>query len=98
MSVDIAVSALAAALRAGSTETETTEITRLRTYASAAIDEYADAAPVAIKNEACVRLCAYLYDTPQAWRGNVYADALRNSGAASMLAPYRVRRAGRCEV
>lgn len=96
--IDITVSALAAAIRADETVTEiTAEVTRLRSTASAMIEKYADAAPVSIKNEACVRLCGYWYDAPQASRGAAYADAFANSGAKAMLAPYRSRRAGLCE-
>ena len=38
-------------------------------------------------------LCGYLFDMPEAARGDAYANALRNSGAARMLLPYRVHRA-----
>ena len=36
----------------------------------------------------------YLYDQPSAAGGAGYANAIRNSGAAPMLLPYRVHRAG----
>ena len=46
-----------------------------------------------VHNESVVRLAGYLFDQPNAGRGVAYA-ALRNSGAAAILLPYRVRRAG----
>ena len=39
-------------------------------------------------------LSGYLFDQPNAGRGSTYANALRNSGAAAILMPYRVHRAG----
>ena len=48
-------------------------------------------------NEAVRRLGGYLFDQPEAGRGDAYANAMRNSGAARMLLPYRVHRAGYAE-
>ena len=45
-------------------------------------------------NEAVRRLGGYLFDMPEAARGDGYANALRNSGAMRMLLPYRIHRAG----
>ena len=45
-----------------------------------------DAVDVA-HNEAVVRLAGYLFDQPNAGRGVVHADALRNSGARAILLP-----------
>ena len=47
-----------------------------------------------MQNEAAIRLAGYLFDQPFAARGGTYANALRNSGAARMLLPYRIHRAG----
>ena len=98
MSVTLPQAALSAALRLGDSAEEVAEATRLLAYATTAIerhlgDAYADA-PAAVVNEAVVRLAGYLFDMPTASRGMAYSDALRNSGAAAMLLPYRVHRAG----
>ena len=45
-------------------------------------------------NEAVRRLAGYLFDQPEAARGDAYSNALRNSGAQRMLLPYRLHRAG----
>ena len=45
-------------------------------------------------NEAVRRLTGYLFDQPEAGRGMAYANALRNSGAAGMLLPYRIHGLG----
>ena len=98
MAIDISSSALLSALRLGSTSEETSEAQRLLSFATQTIsdylgDEYEDAPP-AILNEAVIRLCGYLFDQPYATRGSYFANALRNSGAGSMLLPHRVHRGG----
>ena len=97
MAVDITAAALRAACRVGSTTEEQAEVTRLRTYAIERISQYLGAAyataPVAAVNEACVRLVGYLYDSPNFHTG-AGSRALRASGAAEMLNPYRKHGAG----
>ena len=97
MPVTITADALRDALRLEATGEETAEVTRLRTYATEAVGKYAPDAPEATANEAVIRLAGYLLDAPTAGRGSSYANVLHNSGAASILAPYRVHRAGRCD-
>ena len=87
-------SSLMNALRVGDSTEETAEVSRLRTYAEAAVTKHAPDAPDAIAEEAQIRLAAYLFDQPNAGRGVAFANALRNSGAASILLPYRIHRAG----
>ena len=93
MAVTVDVAGVAAAIRVGDTTEEITEVTRLRTYAIEAVTRYLadafDAAPDAVVNEAVIRLVGYLYDIPSVSRGQAFAHSLRNSGAASMLLPYR---------
>ena len=96
MAVEITVAELASAVRVSDSAEETAEVTRLRDYAITAIarhlgGEY-EGAPVAVVNEATVRLVGYLFDQPTASRGSSYANALRFSGAARMLLPWRVHR------
>ena len=98
MAVTLTVAELAQAMRLGDSPEETAEATRLLSYATAAIarhllDAYEDT-DAAIVNESAIRLAAYIFDMPNAGRGLSYANAMRNSGAAAMLLPYRVHRAG----
>ena len=99
MAVDIRVEALQDALRLGTTDAETAQATRLLAYATEAVEKHApgEDVPVTIQNEAVVRLSGYLFDQPTAGRGAAYANALRNSGAAAILSPYRIHRAGSVE-
>ena len=94
MAVTITVAELQAALRLGDTAEETAEVTRLLAYVSEAITQHAPDAPDVAHNEAARRLAGYLFDQPESSRGMAYANALRNSGAARMLLPYRIHRAG----
>ena len=98
MAVTITVAALAAAIRVGDTAAETAEITRLRAYAITTVSRHLGTAyagaPDTVVDEATVRLCAYLYDAPTVSSGDRLANSLRNSGAASILLPYRLHRAG----
>ena len=77
---------------------------RLQPVAAAIVDRYAPAAPVAVANEATIRLAAWLRDTPQQERSINTGDldteywsrtgqsALRASGAQALLRCWRVRR------
>ena len=63
---------------------------RLYDSATAVVEGYAAGAPEAIKTEAVTRLAAFWFDCgPEAPRPMV------KTGAAALLNPYRVRRAGR---
>ena len=94
MAVSLTVAELGAALRLSDSPEELAEATRLHAYASEAVTKHAPAAPDAVHNEAAVRLAGYIYDMPFAGRGDSYANALRNSGAARMLLPYRMHNVG----
>ena len=94
MAVTITVAELLAALRLGDSAEETAEVTRLLAYATEAVVNHAPDAPDVAHNEAGRRLAGYLFDQPEAGRSDAYANALRNSGAARMLLPYRIHRAG----
>ena len=94
MAVTITTTELLAALRLTDSQEETAEVTRLHDYVSEAVTQYAPEASDTAMNEAARRLAGYLYDMPEAARGDAYANALRNSGAQRMLLPYRLHRAG----
>ena len=94
MAVTLTANQLAGALRLADSTEETAEVTRLLTYATEAVTKHAPAAPEATANEAAIRLAAYLFDVPNAAKGDGYANAMRNSGAGAILLPYREHRAG----
>lgn len=88
---------LAAALRIGDGTTEPEEpvlsiLRRLCRVSDAMVSLHAPDAPPAIKQEATIRLAGYLYDMPSAPSGDRYAASWRNSGAASLVSGWVVRR------
>ena len=94
MAVTLTVAELLAALRLNDTAEETAEVTRLLAFATEAVTKQAPLAADTAMNEAVRRLAGYLFDQPEAARGDAYSNALRNSGAQRMLLPYRLHRAG----
>ena len=94
MAVTLTVAEMLAALRLGDSAEETAEITRLLAYGSEAVVKHAPGASDVAHSEATRRIVGYLFDQPETARGAAYANALRNSGAARMLLPYRLHRAG----
>ena len=78
---------------------------RLLIVATELVTHFAPAAPDAVLNEATLRVCGWLFQTPM---GSIKSEAagpvrisyatheknaLRHSGAMSLLSPYKVRRA-----
>ena len=94
MAITLTIQELQAALRLGNSEEETAEVERLYGYVAEAVNRHAPEATDTAMNEAARRLAGYLFDMPEAGRGMAYANALRNSGAAAMLLPYRPHRLG----
>ena len=94
MAVTLTQAQLSAVLRLGDSTEELGEVERLLSYATEAVTKHAPDAPEATANEAAVRLAAYLFDQPNAGKGDGYANAMRNSGAGRILLPYREHRAG----
>ena len=89
---------LAAAMRIGDgvtalSEPENGVVSRLLGVGTALAEKHAPDAPEDIKNEATIRVAAYLYDSPFAGSGERYASAWRNSGAYSLLQPWIERQA-----
>lgn len=97
MAVDISAEDLATAVRVGDSAAEKARMTGLLDYATATIsrflgEEYAGT-PAGVCNEAAVRLVAYVFDQPH--HSPKGQSAMRNSGAQSILGPWRVHRAGK---
>ena len=91
MAVD--VSQLAAYLGIESRDSDqTVELQLLIDAAGATVQEEAPAAPTAIRDLAIQRYAAYQHDQPFAARGQSFSNAFVNSGAASVLARWVVRR------
>ena len=67
---------------------------RIAATARVMVVDYAPNAPDAIHDEAFVRLAGWLYDADPSGSTPGGPTALRSSGAASLLGPYRVRRGG----
>ena len=59
--------------------------------ATALIESYAPSAPVAVQNEAAIRLCGWLYDSPNHGIRGIQ-NGLSASGAAALLGRWRERR------
>ena len=90
---------LAAALQLGDGEAEPEEpiagiLCRYQAAAVALIDERATGAPNEVKDEAVILLCGYWYDMDPSAQGDRQMAAWRYSGAASLLAPWAIRRTG----
>ena len=93
--------------------TETAAAAAVLDTATEVVTQHAPSAPDVIHNEAAIRVAAYLLarerrrdqgsrtisggDAVATERLHVGHSALRGSGAMALLAPYRIRRAGRCE-
>ena len=97
MPVNLTAAALATAMRVGTTTEELTEVTRLLDFGTDAVERYLgplcyDRADTSAANEACIRLAAYLYDMPNAGRGDRHTDPIRYSGAGRILSPFLVHR------
>ena len=98
MAVTITAAELATAVRLTDSAEDIAAATRLLGVATAMIERhlggtYADV-PEAIVNEGCVRLAGWLYDAPSAGAGSSYANALKSSGTAAILLPWREISAG----
>ena len=82
-------------------------IDALGSTAAALVEKYAPDAPQAIRNEATIRAAGWIHGRPRSgetgqeiegiltrrWAAG-HTSALRHSGAAALLSPWKVRRAG----
>ena len=105
MAVTIAAAALATAI-----DDTATLAARLLPVCTAAVNQYAPAAPDEVADEAVIRMAAYLASQSTGAEREVRisehlsvayrapGNALRLSGASALLSPYRARTVGRCEV
>ena len=81
-------SALATALRADDDDSDiAAQLDRILETAIALVSAVTTAAPLAVANEATIRVGAWLYDTDAASARN--GDPLRSSGASQLLSRWR---------
>ena len=88
----LTVQQLYEAVRAGEgapSGTALTDFTRLLAYSNAAVTLYAPLAPDNVQDVAVVQLASWLYDADVSVR-RTPANALSESGARAVLAPYRI--------
>ena len=94
MAVKLTVAELSAALKLGDSPEELEQVTRLLAYVSEAIERHCPECPEATASMAAIVLGAYLWDRPTSSKGISYSNALKFSGAVSILLPWRVHRIG----
>ena len=98
LAVSRSLSELAVDLRVGDGDAPTGAVlavlTRIAATASALVERFAPDAPEAIHNEAYIRLAAWLYDSDPSGASPGGRSAMRASGAAALLSPYKVRPGG----
>ena len=90
MAVTLTAATLGAAIRTAGTPAENVEVARLLVYATEAVTKHVPTAPDVVHDRAAIVLAAWLYDQPTVGRGEAFAGALRKSGAAAILLPYRI--------
>ena len=93
------VEELSVALRIGDGIVATPEptlsiLTRLLGVGQAFVGLRAPGAPDAVKDEATIRMAAYLWDQPTAGAEGRYSNAWHNSGAAALVARWVIQRLG----
>ena len=94
MALTATVADVSRSIRAVDSPDVLAELEDLLAYASAEVTRIAPLAPDQVHNRAATSIVSYLYDRPTAGREMSYANVIRNSGAGSMLLPYRHHRGG----
>ena len=99
MAVTRTLAELAADVRLGDGATDPTGphgviLARIAGAARVLVEQYAPDAPDEISNEAFTRLAGYLMDHDPSGMMRGGPSPIRSSGAASLLAPWKVRRGG----
>ena len=71
---------------------QTAVLTRLKAVGESLVEGYADDAPDSVRDEAVIRVCAYLYDFSPGM-ATAPVNAMMYSGAQSLLSLWRPQRA-----
>ena len=70
-------------------------VTRIQKTVESLVEHYAPNAPVNVKDQAIIQATGYIHEAPAASPARTnFANAFHNSGAASLLAPWREHSAG----
>ena len=86
---------LLAAIQVEDTAANQTAVTRIQNAVTALIEQYAPDAPDAVKDQATVQAVGYIQEAPASAPARMnFANAMQNSGANALLAPWREHRAG----
>ena len=89
---------LRAGIRVEQNAENDTALTRIQGAVTALVEKYAPDAPDAVKDQAIVQACGYIWDSPAASPARMnFANAMMNSGAYAQLSPWREHQAGICE-
>ena len=76
----------------------TSRLEALMDTACELVNQYAPGAPEAVAREALIRVAGWALESSAGNEETTHAGALRRSGAASLLSPWKVRRAGAIKV
>ena len=91
----VSITDLLAAIHVEDTAANQTAVTRVRDAVTALVEKYAPDAPDAVKDQATVQAVGYIWESPASAPARMnFANAMQNSGANALLAPWRVHGAG----
>ena len=94
MPVNVTVTEVLAAIKAGDSTQETAAVTRLLAVATELVNKHCPGAPQAIQDQCAILFVGYVYDAPASspYRSD-FSTAWRNSGAANLCLPWRIHSA-----
>ena len=94
----VSIADLLEAIRVEDSQANQKAVMRIKKTVEAVIEQYAPNAPDTVKDQACIMAAGYIWEAPAAAPARMnFSNALQNSGAASLLAPWREHQAGVCE-
>ena len=83
------------AIRADANDANTKAVTRIQNAVTELVERYSPDAPDSVKDQAVVQCVGYIWESPAASPARMnFANAMQNSGANALLAPWRVHGAG----
>ena len=91
----VSITDLLAAIHVEDTAANQTAVTRIQNAVTALIEKYSPTAPTEVKDQAVVQCVGYIFESPASSPARMnFANAMQNSGANAMLAPWREHGAG----
>ena len=91
----VTIEDLLAAIRVEDTPSNRTAVTRIQSAVTALVEKYAPDAEDAVKDLATVLAVGYIQEAPASAPARMnFANAMQNSGANALLAPWREHSAG----